>query len=168
MDEPEEEEDMDDPKEDIDEPKEEEDKSDAAEARLDALTDENRDLKSQVKSLKRQLTIAKSDSVLEERLAARLALIEEAKAKCGVELKTDGLSDRDIKLAAIGAVRSDFKADDKSDAYIDAAFDFVTPRADSMDEVFAKTDSADKAESPTIETLKAARDEAARNLHKGK
>jgi len=91
------------------------DKADAESARADAADKAKADAEKQVEQVKQ-------DAV--ESARARLKLEAVAKTH-SVEVKQDA-KDRDIKTAVIGAIRGD-SADlaEKSDAYIDAAFDLA-------------------------------------------
>ena len=61
------------------------------------------------------------ESVINERVNAKIALMEVAK-KAEVEVKAD-MADMDIKKAVIGKVYANAKLDGKDDSYINARFD---------------------------------------------
>lgn len=65
-----------------------------------------------------------SDADIDKRVAARADLIGKAKA-IAKDVKTDGLSDADIRKAVVVAVRGAETVADKSQAYLDAAFDLL-------------------------------------------
>lgn len=69
-----------------------------------------------------------SDADLDKRVAARADLIGKAKA-IAKDVKTDGLSDADIRKAVVTAVRGADAVADKSQAYLDAAFDIIVDDA---------------------------------------
>lgn len=65
-----------------------------------------------------------SDADLDKRVADRAALVGAAKAIVG-DIKTEGLSDADIRKAVVTAKLGDAAVADKSEAYIDARFDIL-------------------------------------------
>lgn len=93
-------------------------KLDTETARADGLSDE-------LKELPTKLEKARMDAI--EEVKARAELVEKAK-KFNVDAKEE-MSNKDVKIAVIKTVRENFDAKDKTDDYINAAFDFAT---DSM------------------------------------
>lgn len=95
-------------------------KNDELQAKLDAVTAENTKLK------------AKADDGAPEKInaavKARVALISAARKRVDEETakKLDEMTDRDIKIAVIKSDCADFKADGKSDDYVNARFDHCT------------------------------------------
>lgn len=64
------------------------------------------------------------DKAIDKRVQDRASLIDRAR-KVAKDIKTEGLSDADIRKAAVVAVRGEDAVKDKSEAYIDAAFDLL-------------------------------------------
>ena len=91
-------------------------KGDEAQAKIDTLTEEVEKLKTDNATL--------SDPAGEkiQKIIADRKALEETAAK--VDVKTDGLSDKDVKVAVIQKQSPEFKSDDRSDDYINARFDF--------------------------------------------
>ena len=75
-----------------------------------------------------------SDADLDAKVAARADLIGKAKA-IAKDVATSGLSDADIRKAAVVAVLGDAALTDKSDAYVDARFDILSEDAAKGDPV---------------------------------
>jgi hypothetical protein len=69
-----------------------------------------------------------SDADLEKRVAARADLIDAAK-KVAPKVETKGLSDAAIRKAVVVAVKGEDAVKDKSDAYLDVAFDLIVEDA---------------------------------------
>lgn len=69
-----------------------------------------------------------SDADLDKRVAARADLIGKAKA-VAKDIKTDGLSDAEIRKAAVTAALGDAAVAGKTDAYLDARFDILVEDA---------------------------------------
>lgn len=67
-------------------------------------------------------------AALDKLVAARADLIGKAKA-IAKDVKTDGLSDAEIRKAAVAAALGDEAVKDKADAYIDARFDILVEDA---------------------------------------
>jgi hypothetical protein len=115
-------------------------KADTAEARADAAE------KAQ-KETQEKLDAAESPERLEGAVKARVFLEGKASAVLGAEAKLDGLSDRDIKLQCIIKQDPDFKADDRSEDYINARFDLL-----KVEEI--KSDDAQSRKRQVVEALK--------------
>lgn len=111
-------------------------------ARVDSLEAENSVLKNKEKELSTKVdTLQGSHDALktkldeemkkdhstevEEKVKARIALIEKASDFIKKDEDISSLSDRDVQVKAITNVCSDFKADGKSDEYISARFDTI-------------------------------------------
>ena len=75
-----------------------------------------------------------SDADLDAKVAARADLIGKAKA-IAKDVATSGLSDADIRKAAVVAVLGDAALTGKSDAYVDARFDILSEDAAKGDQV---------------------------------
>ena len=75
-----------------------------------------------------------SDADLDAKVAARADLIGQAKA-IAKDVATSGLSDADIRKAAVVAVLGDAALTGKSDAYVDARFDILSEDAAKGDPV---------------------------------
>ena len=96
---------------------------DEAMARADAL-------KEQMDKMKEE----KSDEAIAAAVAKRLDL-ERSAARIVSDAKFDGMSDRDVMIAAVKETRSTFDAEDKSDDYIRAAFDMAIDEAGDPDAI---------------------------------
>ncbi|BBO74408.1 hypothetical protein DSCW_18250 [Desulfosarcina widdelii] len=106
-------------------------KNEAAQAKIDTLEAEQTKLKADVEAL--------SDPA-GERVQAIIADRKSLEAVAGkLEIKTDGLDDKAVKVAVIQKQAPDFKADEKSDDYINARFDAVVELLEA-----AKKDGADQ------------------------
>ena len=92
------------------------DAGDASKARADSV-------EAELKKAKAEL--AEAPKRAREQINARVALETTAIAVLG-EVKLDSLTDKEVKLQVLGRLDADFKPDGKSDAYIDAAFDYQT------------------------------------------
>lgn len=102
--------------------------SDATTAHAKALADKDAEIAKKDAELDAEKAKVLSDADLDKRVAARANLITVAKA-IAKDVKTDGLSDAAIRKAVVVAVRGEDKVKDKSEAYIDAAFDIVVDEA---------------------------------------
>lgn len=118
--------------------------ADEAKAKADTIEAERDALKAKVDGIpaeiEKAVKAAKADS---EALAALVAVAAE------VGVKTDGLDAKGIKVAYVKEV-SGLDVSEKSDAYIDAAFD-IAKDSDKMAEVrkaTAASDKSDKADEP--------------------
>jgi len=92
-------------------------KADEAQAKVDTLTEEVEKLKTDNAAL-----CDPAGETVQKIIADRKAL-EETAAK--VDVKTDGLSDKAVKVAVIQKQSPEFTAEDRSDDYINARFDSV-------------------------------------------
>lgn len=63
---------------------------------------------------------------IDARVAARVALVDGARGVLGAAFKADGVSDRDVRIAAITKLDPTFKADGRSDDYVAGRFESVT------------------------------------------
>lgn len=110
------------------------DADDAAQAAADALKAEKEkadQLQAKVDHLEKEksTTTQKVDAEeVKKAVKSRLKLEKVAELVLDADTveKLDAMSDKDIKVAVIKADRKDFDPADKSDAYIDAAFDLAT------------------------------------------
>ena len=110
----------------------------ALNAKVDAAIAERDTMKAKVDGMPAEIEKAVSQAKADaEALFALVAVAAEA----GV--KTDGLDAKDIKVAYVKEV-SGLDVADKSDAYIDAAFD-IAKDSDKMAEVRKKTTASDKS-----------------------
>lgn len=107
-------------------------KLDSAEKDLKAAVEQKSAIEAERDSFKERLDAADAkvkeleavkldESVINERVNAKIALMEVAK-KAEVEVKAD-MADMDIKKAVIGKVYANAKLDGKDDSYINARFD---------------------------------------------
>ncbi|AFC32145.1 hypothetical protein PM3016_5445 [Paenibacillus mucilaginosus 3016] len=100
---------------------------DKLQGRYDALEAERDTLKGDLENAKKQVLTADK---LDAAIAARVALIDGARKFLGDSFDFSGKTDRDVKVAVIQKVKgADFKADGKSDEYIDAFYDASVERA---------------------------------------
>jgi len=77
-----------------------------------------------------------SDADLDKRVQARADLIATV-GKIAKDVKTEGLSDADIRKAVVTAKLGDTALADKSEAYIDARFDILVEEAGKVKDGFA-------------------------------
>lgn len=108
-------------------------KMDAQQAKIDAL---EADLAKEKKARADAEDPARMDALVK----ARAELMGIAQAALGKDFKLDGLSEKEIKLAVLEKERPDFKFDEKSDDYVQAAFDMAAvklskKKADSNENV---------------------------------
>lgn len=66
-------------------------------------------------------------------LVAKRAALENRALKLAKDVKPQGLTDLDLKRAVIAAVKGPDTVKDKSEAYVDAAFDLLTESTDAPD-----------------------------------
>lgn len=119
------------------------------------------ELKAKADKLKEEMDMLKeekSDSAIQAKVQARLGLERDA-AKLDSEAKFDGLSDKEVMIAGIKAVRENFDATDKSEDYIKAAFDLAVMDAKPSDAMAKQR--KDAAEKQTGEAPRDARTDAA-------
>jgi hypothetical protein len=118
------------------------DAAQAQTARADAL---DADLK------KAKAELAETPAKVRAQIEARVSLETKAREILG-DVKLDGKSDREVKLEVLASLDTEFKADGKSDAYVDAAFDYQSAKFESpaaeVARVEARTDSAGSTTDP--------------------
>ena len=112
-----------------------------AKAKADSLEAENDALKEQIESLK-------ADSI-DEKVNARLVLIESAKPYVGDGFDFTGKSEKEVKVAAIKAQNDSFDAADKSDDYINARFDMLEELSADSAQVIAPSFNKDSVDDLT-------------------
>ncbi|MBC1722258.1 DUF2213 domain-containing protein [Listeria seeligeri] len=119
---------------------------DALEAQLEAATikagnadklEGERDaLQAQLEDKTQELDDAKEKAITEDKLdaavEARTELITSAKTFLGDSFEFKGKTDNQIKLDSIASVKKDFKADGKSDDYINAFYDALTAQVEAQ------------------------------------
>lgn len=111
--------------------------SDDKDEKMKAMEQDADKMKAKCDSLTSELATAKAvtvtDADIAVRVSARRKLEDVAKTKLDAETakKLDSMSDRDLKIAVIAADAKDFKADGKSDVYIDARFDHIAESANA-------------------------------------
>ncbi|EAE0558696.1 DUF2213 domain-containing protein [Listeria monocytogenes] len=126
---------------------------DALQTQLDDKTQELSDEK------EKAITADKLDAAVE----ARTDLITSAKVFLGDSFEFKGKTDTQIKLDAISSIKEDFKAEGKSDDYINAFYDALTVQAEAKgftaDAAFngGNVKSKEKEATEEIEKKKAAR-----------
>lgn len=119
--------------------------ADAEKARADAATEALASEKSRADSVTAELATEKaradaamkahtdaaaasSPEAIDARVNVRVALVEGARL-VAPEIKTDGLSDRDVRVSALLSLDPNFKADGRSDDYVTARFEVVCENA---------------------------------------
>ena len=84
-------------------------------------------LETKLEEKEEELRLAKqnvlTEDALDEKVQARVLLLDSAKPLLGDSFDFTGKSDREIKEAVIATTKQDFKSDGKSDDYINAFFD---------------------------------------------
>lgn len=111
-------------------------RNDAAKSKAD-MQKEYDSLKAKADALKEEMDALKedrSDSVVAAKVQERLGLERNA-AKLDTEAKFDGLSDLEVMVAAVKAVRPTFDAAEKSVDYVKAAFDMAIESAGDPDAI---------------------------------
>lgn len=98
--------------------------NDAATAHATAIADKDKELATKDAKIAELEKAQISDADLDAKVQARAALVADAKA-IDEKIETAGLSDMDIRRKAVEAVRGADAVKDKSDAYIEAAFDLA-------------------------------------------
>ncbi|MFB6475765.1 DUF2213 domain-containing protein [Paenibacillus glucanolyticus] len=100
---------------------------DKLQGRYDALEADNTRLKTELDEAKKSVL---TQDELDAAVTARTELLSGARAFLGDSFDFTGKTDREVKLAVIEKVKGDdFKADGKSDEYIDAFFDATVERS---------------------------------------
>lgn len=94
---------------------------DAANAKVDTLQAAVDSSKTEIANLKAQ----NSDEAIQKRIRERSSLEMNAKRFLASDVKLDSISDAEIRKTVIKTVNKDVVLDGKSDAYIDAAFDYI-------------------------------------------
>lgn len=102
--------------------------ADAASEHTKALAAKDAEIASKDAEIEALKASAMSDAELDKRAAARADLIGTAKAIVA-DVKTEGLTDADIRKAVVVAKLGDAAIKDKSAAYIDARFDILAEDA---------------------------------------
>lgn len=92
---------------------------------LDAKDKEIATRDSKIEELEKKVV---SDADLDKRVEARAALVDKAR-KVAKDVKTDGLTDAEIRKAVVVAKLGDEKVEDRSEAYIEAFFDSLVDKA---------------------------------------
>lgn len=110
-------------------------------------------LKARVAELEARLTPAALDSALE----ARVALREKARKVVGDGVDFAGKTDREVKVAAIKATRSDFNDDGKSDAYVDGAFEYAVDASTKSAAALGKLNQDAASAKPPVDSVEEAR-----------
>ncbi|PHP66541.1 hypothetical protein CSC94_12690 [Zhengella mangrovi] len=105
--------------------------ADAETAKADAIAAKDREIASkdgelakkdaEIDALKGKVL---DDEAIDKRVADRAALIDTAR-KVAKDVKTDGLTDAEIRRVAVAAVKGEGAIKDKADAYVDAMFDIL-------------------------------------------
>lgn len=74
---------------------------------------------------------ARDPKALDALVSARVDLVTKARAVLGDDFKADGMSDREIKVMVVEKASAGFKADGKSDDYVNARFDAAMEASES-------------------------------------
>jgi hypothetical protein len=123
-------------------------RADTAEGKLDALVKEHAEMKA-------KLDAAASPDALAKAVKARVDLEAKARRVLGAEAKTDGMSDRDLRVAVIAKSDEKFDAKDRSDEYVAARFDGVVSAL--PEEGAPESRRSDRQDDPPRNSLGAAR-----------
>lgn len=91
-------------------------KLDGLQAKFDAQAEE-------LKATQTKLDAATDPKAVAAVVAARVQLEGSARKVLGAEAKLDGLTEKEVKLQVLAKLRPSAKFDDKSDAYVDGAFE---------------------------------------------
>lgn len=83
----------------------------------------------EIKKLSEEIASLKDPARFDAAVAARASLVERARKLGGADLKIDGMTDAQIRSAALTAARPDLRLDGKTAEYIEAAFDLATEAA---------------------------------------
>lgn len=114
-------------------------RAEAATKRADGLEGERDELRTATKELQAKLDAATSPEAVAKLVAGRVVLESSARKILGPEAKLDGLSAREIKVAALKAKDEKFDATSRSDDYVDGRFEALVAsapeRRDSRDKV---------------------------------
>lgn len=102
--------------------------ADAASEHIKAIAAKDAEIAAKDAEIEALKASAMSDAELDKRAAARADLIGTAKAIVA-DVKTEGLTDADIRKAVVVAKLGDAAIKDKSTAYIDARFDILAEDA---------------------------------------
>jgi hypothetical protein len=125
-------------------------------AKIDALKEEMGKLKEE-----------KSDSAIAEKVKARIDLERKA-SRLDAEAKLDGMTDIEVMVAGIKAVRPTFDAADKSIDYIKAAFDLAIESAGDPNALAKQREvSTVKMDGKAVVDHRADAAETLRNMWKG-
>jgi len=121
--------------------------ADTANAKADAATAKADKLQAQVDELTNKLEAAEKETKtvkdsVDVLVGKRLALLDAARSILGADFKADGLSDRDIRVAAIKKHDAKFDEKDRADGYIEARFDLIREASAPNVETLVKTATA--------------------------
>lgn len=83
----------------------------------------------EIKKLGEEIASLKDPARFDAAVAARASLVERARKLGGADLKVDGLTDAQIRGAALAVAKPELKIDGKTAEYIEAAFDLATEAA---------------------------------------
>lgn len=90
---------------------------------------------------------------MDKKIAERISLVEETKTFLGDSFDYAGKTDREVKEAVITSVNAEFKADSKSDDYVNAFYDATVGAAQTTgftstgnNSMFTRNDGADKGD----------------------
>ncbi|MDF2657772.1 MAG: hypothetical protein K0Q94_563 [Paenibacillus sp.] len=98
---------------------------DALQGRYDALEADNGRLSTELEQAKKN---SMTQDALDKAVNARVELLDGARKYLGDSFDFAGKSDREVKVSVIQKVKPDFKADGKSDEYLDAFYEASVER----------------------------------------
>jgi len=102
---------------------------DAQRKRADAAEGERDGLKTENASIQKKLDTAIDPKTMQTAIADRVALETAARVHLADETKLDGLTDRQVREAAIAAVNKDVKLDGRTDEYVQGQFDSLPAKS---------------------------------------
>ena len=112
--------------------------ADAEKAHADAIAAKDKELAKKDAENDELKAKVLSDADLDKRVQDRAALIDKARS-IAADLKCEGLSDAEIRKAAVQAKLGDDAVKDKAEAYIDARFDILVEDTGAGKDSFADT-----------------------------
>jgi hypothetical protein len=125
--------------------------ADAATKHTEALAAKDKEIADKDAEIEKLKKAQVSDADLDKRVAARADLVAKTKSIAN-DVKTEGLSDAEIRKAVVKAKLGDEAIKDKSEAYIDARFDILAEDAGAEEDPVRKT----------VQTIVPAKDAAAK------
>lgn len=142
--------------------------SDAEKAHEEAIADKDKEIATKDAKIEELEGAQLSDADLDARVEARAALIDSAR-KIAKDVETKGLSDEEIRKAAVVAKLGDEAVKDKAQAYIDARFDILLEGVSKQkdEDPFARTMADVKPNVVALDAAYEARDNDLQNAWMG-